>query len=782
MERIMELSYITREEFDPYKNIALEEYLLKNVKEQECILYLWQNNRTVVIGYNQNLWKECKIDALKEDEGFIVRRLSGGGAVFHDMGNLNFTFLVRKDFYSVEKQTEVILEAVKSFGIPAIRSGRNDLLIEDKKFSGNAFYKSGDFCYHHGTILINGDKSLMAKYLNPSVKKLQSKAVDSVKSRVCNLTDYNKNITVETMKTALLEAMEKIYQNKIEPYDLKRIDQNKLEKLKIKFASWDWIYGRKIPFNLKWDTKFSWGELEINFSVSQGIIKDIAVFTDALDNELGEKIKNSLKNVKFIKDEMKNALGDLAYIMEDNEMYDLIVIGAGPGGYPSAIKAAELGKKILVIEKDHLGGTCLNRGCIPTKTLLHTTTMYKEILDAEKFGILCPTPVLDIEKMWEHKDTTIQKLRDGIEVHFKKGKIDSIKGTGKIIGENLVEVIGENGEVTSYQGENILIATGSAPTIPPIKGIDLDNVLTSDDIFNQNLLGETSNSTFQSVTIIGGGVIGMEMATIYSNMGCSVTVLEGLDKILSTFDKEISQNLKMILKKRNVNIITSAMVNEIKKTGDKLTCIYTEKNKEKEVVSDGILISVGRKSTTGNLFSAEISDKISLTRGYIDTNESFQTAIPNIYAIGDVRGKIQLAHMATAEGFVAVSNMFSTGDTKNLKLIPSCVYTEPEIASVGISADEAKASGIETISGKYIMSINGKSLLSLQERGFIKVLAEKNSRKIIGCQMMCARATDMIGEMSVAIGNELTVEQLKTIVRSHPTFEEGIGEALENMK
>lgn len=312
----MKLTHFISDEINPYKNIATEEYLLKNTQPQECILYLWQNNKTVVIGYNQNAWKECKIEEIEKENGFVARRLSGGGAVFHDMGNLNFTFLVRKDFYSVEKQTEVILQAVQSFGIPAIRSGRNDLLIEGKKFSGNAFYKTGDYYYHHGTILINGDKVLMAKCLNPSVKKLQSKAVDSVKSRVCNLTEYNTDINVENMKHALIKAFENVYQGTSDLYENDRFDTKKLDEQTKKFASWDWIYGRKIPFNTEWSTRFDWGELQMQFVVSRGIIQDIMVWTDALDNEIAKKIENRLLNVRFVKEDMKKALEDLEYIME----------------------------------------------------------------------------------------------------------------------------------------------------------------------------------------------------------------------------------------------------------------------------------------------------------------------------------------------------------------------------------------------------------------------------------------------------------------------------------
>ncbi len=314
----MQLSYYISAETNPYHNIALEEYLLKHTAEDECILYLWQNQRTVVIGYNQNLWRECKAEQLVQDGGFVARRLSGGGAVFHDMGNLNFTFLVRKGQYSLARQTEVILQAVRSFGIPAERAGRNDLLVDGKKFSGNAFYQTGDFCYHHGTILLNADTALMAKYLNPSVAKLQSKAVQSVKSRVCNLAEYHADITVDTMKTALIAAFGAVYGAEVQPFAQSRIDAAAIAAAAETFGSWDWLYGRKIPFNAQWQCRYDWGEISLQFVVSAGVIEDVAIWTDALDNTLAARLSQALRGVPFQTAAMQQALGEYAYLMEES--------------------------------------------------------------------------------------------------------------------------------------------------------------------------------------------------------------------------------------------------------------------------------------------------------------------------------------------------------------------------------------------------------------------------------------------------------------------------------
>lgn len=317
------LSYIISRETNPYHNIALEEYLLNHVQEGECILYLWQNQKTVVIGYNQNAWRECRVEALEADGGHVARRLSGGGAVFHDMGNLNFTFLVRKKDYDVGRQSEVILRAVQSFGIPAVRNGRNDLTVDGRKFSGNAFYRTGDFCYHHGTILIHSDTAQMGQYLTVSKAKLQSKGVESVKSRVVNLDEYASELTVERMEAALLEAFGEVYGDaykascgemsgcgilKPELMEAGRIDLALLQAGQERFASWEWLYGRKIPFQYEVSGKYPWGEVQIQLEVSEGIIRRAVVWSDALDVEFPQYAEEMLAGVKYRKQEMVQVL------------------------------------------------------------------------------------------------------------------------------------------------------------------------------------------------------------------------------------------------------------------------------------------------------------------------------------------------------------------------------------------------------------------------------------------------------------------------------------------
>ena len=269
----------------PYPNFGMEEYLLYHVEEEEGILYLWQNEKTVVIGRNQNAWKECRREELEAAGGHLVRRLSGGGAVFHDLGNLNFTFITRKENYDVTKQTEVILRAVKKLGIHAERTGRNDITAEGRKFSGNAYYETGDFCCHHGTILLSVDKEEMARYLNVSREKLKSKSVDSVRSRVTNLCEFVPDLTVRRMGQCLEESFGEVYGLPVRPFPPERMDESEAAERTARFASWDWKYGRKIPFSDESAARFSWGEVQVLVLVEQGRVREAKIWSDALDTD-----------------------------------------------------------------------------------------------------------------------------------------------------------------------------------------------------------------------------------------------------------------------------------------------------------------------------------------------------------------------------------------------------------------------------------------------------------------------------------------------------------------
>ena len=470
----------------------------------------------------------------------------------------------------------------------------------------------------------------------------------------------------------------------------------------------------------------------------------------------------------------------LLRILSENKMekFDLIIIGGGPGGYEAALEASKVhGMKVALIENRELGGTCLNRGCIPTKTLLHSADLLHELkTHGETIGLNGFEDIsCDIAALINRKNEVVSQLVSGIESLMKAGKVTVFKGLGTILDKGLVRVSMNDGGTEDLETENILIATGSVPAVPPIPGADSPKVITSDELLDLD-------HPVDKLIIIGGGVIGCEFASIFNALGTEVTIIEALPSIIANLDKEIGRSLSMILKKsRGIDIHTGAMVTSIRDEGDKVTCCYTEKNTECEITGDLILMSVGRRAHTKGLFSDESSDTVKgleMDRGKIIVNERYEMNVPGIYAIGDVIGGIQLAHVATAEGKCAVAFMNGAEAPCDIRYIPSCIYTSPEIASVGLSADEAKEQGLEVITKKYPMSANGKTVLSLQERGFIKVIADKETGKVLGAQRMCARATDMISQFALAIVNGLTLDDMSRVIYPHPTFSEGIGESV----
>ncbi len=290
--------------FDPYLNLAIEQYLMETVEENACILFLWQNQNTVVIGKNQNPWKECRTTLLQQEGGVLARRLSGGGAVFHDLGNLNFTFLMPQNEYDLDRQFAVIGQAMSLLGLNAERSGRNDMLVEGRKFSGNAFYKNGKQAYHHGTLLVDVDMEKLSRYLNPSKAKLKAKGVDSVRSRVVNLKELNPQITIDGLKRAMADAFQKTYGHVAAKLDDSMLDMDAIEALRQRNAGWEWNYGPKMPFTVEFEDRFSWGGLQIQLSVESGVIRQAKVYSDAMDWALAPTLEAALTDCRFDVNEM----------------------------------------------------------------------------------------------------------------------------------------------------------------------------------------------------------------------------------------------------------------------------------------------------------------------------------------------------------------------------------------------------------------------------------------------------------------------------------------------
>lgn len=284
---------------DVYENLALERLLTETAGEGECILYLWQNRHTVVIGRNQNAWQECRTTQLERDGGRLARRLSGGGAVYHDLGNLNFTFCLRTEDYDLPRQQRVLLSAVRSLGIPAELSGRNDLTVQGRKFSGNSFYSHAGRSFHNGTLLLSADLETLGKYLTPPRAKLTRKGVESVRARVCNLSEFCPDLTVERIEYALIAALEKEYSLTAKAVDPASLDGEKLRQFREEFASWDWIYGRMRPFTFSCEGSFDWGSATLQLAVNNGLIEHADVYTDALDADLAETVSQGLRGCRF---------------------------------------------------------------------------------------------------------------------------------------------------------------------------------------------------------------------------------------------------------------------------------------------------------------------------------------------------------------------------------------------------------------------------------------------------------------------------------------------------
>ena len=440
--------------------------------------------------------------------------------------------------------------------------------------------------------------------------------------------------------------------------------------------------------------------------------------------------------------------------------YDIAIIGAGPGGYTAAFKAADEGLSVVIFEKDRFGGTCLNRGCVPTKALLKSATLLSEIRNAGTFGISVTEVSHDMQAMAMRRDQIVERLRADLEKAVKAKKITLVTGQAVITSPQTVECGGEE-----YQAQNIIIATGSQVSLPPIPGIDSPQVITS------NQLLERQEIDYQSLTIIGAGVIGVECASIYLALGRPVTMIEMADRILPTMDPEIAQRLTAHLKKRGAVIVTGARVSAIE--GDTV-CYLDRKGQQCRCSSEAILVATGRKASVEGLLGEGVSLEVS--RGIVADGNG-RTSAPHIYAIGDaVSGNIQLAHVAMAQGENVIDIIQGRQPSVDMKTVPSCLYTDPEAASVGLYEQQAREQGISVRCSKSVTGGNGKCLIENAESGYVKLVMDEND-VIIGGQMVCPHATEMIGEIALAVEKKLTAGQLAEVIHPHPTVNEMIAQA-----
>lgn len=455
------------------------------------------------------------------------------------------------------------------------------------------------------------------------------------------------------------------------------------------------------------------------------------------------------------------------------ESFDLVVIGSGPGGYIGAIRAAQLGLKTAVIEKDRtFGGTCLNVGCIPSKALLQSSEFFHEAQhDFVNHGIKLESVKLDLPTMMGRKNKIVSDLTGGVEFLFKKNKITAIKGFGKILNSTTVEVTDANGTKTEIQAKNIMIATGSEPVELPFLKFDEKKIVSSTGALALDYVPK-------EMLVVGGGVIGLEMASVWARLGSKVTVIEFADQICGMMDQDCVNVLLRSMKKLGVTFMTSTKVTNSKSAGGRVELDFESlaDGKKASIQGDVVLVSTGRKPYTAGL-GLENAAIEKDDRGRVKTNHHYQTSQPNIFAIGDVIVGPMLAHKAEEEG-VAVAELIATGQGHvNYNTVPSIVYTHPEIASVGMTEADAKKAGIETAVGKFPFSANGRAKARGATEGFVKIVTDKATDRIIGGHIVGAGASELLGEITIAMEFGGSSEDLARSFHSHPTMSEVIREA-----
>lgn len=440
--------------------------------------------------------------------------------------------------------------------------------------------------------------------------------------------------------------------------------------------------------------------------------------------------------------------------------YDVIVVGGGPGGYTAAIRLSELGKKVALIEEDSLGGTCLNRGCIPTKVYAHAAELVTRIKEAKDFGITAEY-TLDIAKLRQKKERVVKRLVGGVGYLMNLHHIDVINGKGTFIDKNTVEVNG-----AKYTAENFIIATGSKVFLPPIEGIDLEGVMTSDKALELEKIPE-------KIVIIGAGIIGLEFANIYASLGSKVIMIEMLPQLLPMLDRDVVGVMEKALKKQKIELHLNSKVEKIERG---LRVIYTENGNQESVECDAVLVAVGRVPNVNGVDALNLEMN---GRG-IKVDSHMRTSIENIYAIGDVTASLQLAHVASYQGIVAAHNIAGEEKEADLTAVPNCLYTNPEVAWVGLNESQAREKYGEVKIGTFPYTALGRAMTMGESDGFVKIIAEGKYGRVVGMEIIGAGATEIIHEGVLAIKEEFTLEELADSIHAHPTLSESIKEAAED--
>jgi dihydrolipoamide dehydrogenase len=450
---------------------------------------------------------------------------------------------------------------------------------------------------------------------------------------------------------------------------------------------------------------------------------------------------------------------------------DVIVIGGGPGGYVAAIRAAQLGGKVILVEKDSLGGVCLNRGCIPTKAMLSAADVYNTIANrSEEYGVTVSGISLDYTKVIARRQKVVKTLVAGVGYLMKKNNIQVKNGTGRLVSNTTVEVTGADGSKETVSAKNIIIASGSEPVKVPIPGLEGENVWDSDGAL-------AANSVPESILIIGAGAIGLEWAYIFKKFGSDVTVVELMEHILPQNDSEIADELARSLKKAGIKIMTGHKVTGVESKGGMMVSTITDAAGAgaQQIESRKILVAVGRRPVSGGMGLEELGVKTE--RGRVLVNDRMETSVPGIYAIGDVTGGMLLAHKASEEGVAASENIMGKKTRMNYNVLPAAVYTTPEVAAVGMSEQAVKEKGIDYKVGRFQFRPNGKAMALGENEGMVKIISDAKYGEVLGCHMVGPHVTDMIHEIVIAMAAEATVETIGRAIHAHPTLSEVVKEA-----
>jgi dihydrolipoamide dehydrogenase len=460
------------------------------------------------------------------------------------------------------------------------------------------------------------------------------------------------------------------------------------------------------------------------------------------------------------------------------QAYDVVVIGAGTGGYVAAIRAAQLGQRVAVVERQPaLGGTCLLWGCIPTKALLEHAHAFKVIKGASDWGVMLPfgAPAMDMNQVQARKDKIVGGLAKGVEYLFKKNKVEWIKGSARLAGGGRLTVTSESGS-TELEVKEVIVATGSAPRSIPGVTIDHKRIITSDEAISLRAVPA-------SLVILGSGAVGVEFASIYRRFGSDVTIVELLPRLVPNEDEAISAELEKSFRRQGITVHTGSKVSAATATENDVTItIELPDGKTQSITSELLLVATGRAPVTDGLGAEDLG--VTMDRGYIKVDELYRTSIPNVSAIGDVvtvGGKgphPQLAHVSSAEG-ILVAERLAGKDVKPLNFdhVPGCTYCDPEIGSVGLTEDEAKARGYDVRVGTFPFGVLGRAKMAGESEGFVKIVAERKYDEVLGVHMIGPRSTELVAEAVLALRLECTVEELIRTIHAHPTFSEAVGEA-----